>query len=152
MLRTLFRDFYYPKKAGYGEAFLRIADALKDKIVYQTPVHSLDWQTLTVNGKYQAEYIINTIPWQEFASSLPEEIAAEVAQLRYTSVDIDYFAKKDNTDSHWTYFADPDLSYHRILHRENFALGTRGFWTETNSSRAALLLATTIIGISMRIL
>ena len=130
-------DFYYPKKAGYGEVFLRIADALKDKIVYQTPVHSLDWQTLTVNGKYQAEYIINTIPWQEFASSLPEEIAAEVAQLRYTSVDIDYFAKKDNTDSHWTYFADPDLSYHRILHRENFALGTRGFWTETNSSRAA---------------
>ena len=51
-------------------------------------------------------------------------------------MDIDYFAKRDNTDSHWTYFADPDLSYHRILHRENFALGTRGFWTETNSSRA----------------
>lgn len=130
-------EFYYPKRSGYGEVFLRIADALKGKIVYRTPVRTLDWETLTVNREIQAEQIVNTVPWPEFAASLPEEIAKEVGNLRYTSVDIDYFARKNRTDSHWTYFADPELSYHRILHRENFAPGTRGFWTETNSTRAA---------------
>ncbi|MBR4665355.1 MAG: hypothetical protein IKO93_15930 [Lentisphaeria bacterium] len=28
------------------------------------------------------------------------------------------------------------MPYHRLLHRNNFAIGTRGFWTETNSVRS----------------
>lgn len=129
--------FYYPKKYGYGEAFLRIAESLKDHVVYSTPVESLDWRTRTVNGTFAAETVVNTIPWREFASSLPDEVRADVAALRYSSVDIDYFSQgEETTDSHWTYCADPELSYHRLLHRNNFALGTRGYWTETNAVRA----------------
>jgi len=133
-------DFYYPKKYGYGEVFLRIAESMKDKIRYCTPVQKLDWEKLVVNTEFEAEMIVNTIPWCEFSDSLPDEVAQTVEKLRYTSVDIDYFPHgEETTESHWTYCADPKLSYHRILHRNNFAEGSRGYWTETNSSRAAAL-------------
>ncbi len=132
-------QFYYPKKYGYGEVFLRIAKDLSENIRYNTPVRELDWQNRIVNREFQAEsYIINTVPWGEFAASLPPQVAEKVAKLRYTSVDIDYFSGgEETTDAHWTYCADPELSYHRLLHRNNFAEGTRGYWRETNSSRAA---------------
>lgn len=129
--------FYYPKRFGYGEVFRRIAATLGDRIVYGVRVTDVDASNRTVNGTYAAGTIVNTIPWPEFAPSLPEDVRADVAALRHSSVDIDYFGRgEETTSSHWTYCADPALSYHRILHRNNFALGTRGFWTETNSTRA----------------
>ena len=129
--------FFYPQKYGFGEVFLRIADSLKKHILYETPVTSVDWKSATVNQTFEAELIVNTIPWCEFADSLPEEVRQDVAALKYASVDIDYFDHgEETTDSHWTYCADPGLAYHRLLHRNNFAPGTRGYWTETNSLRA----------------
>ncbi|MBR4665356.1 MAG: amine oxidoreductase, partial [Lentisphaeria bacterium] len=74
--------FYYPKKYGYGEVFLRIADSLKGHILYETPVTSVDWKSLTVNGSFGAETIINTIPWCEFAESLPAEVRKDVDALK----------------------------------------------------------------------
>lgn len=31
--------------------------------------------------------------------------------------------------------SDPELSYHRILVRHNFCNGSKGYWTECNSTR-----------------
>jgi len=131
-------SFYYPKKYGYGEVFLRIANSLKDKIRYNYTVDEIDCGTLTINGEFRAQYIVNTAPWQAFARSLPADVRSEIEKLEYTSVDIDYFpGPSADRRSHWTYYADMDLSYHRIIHRDNIVEGAGGYWTETNARRRA---------------
>lgn len=127
--------FYYPKKYGYGEAFLRMADYLGEHIKTDYTVTDLDWENLIVNGEYQAEYIINTIPWQEIESGFPEEIKAEIDKLSYTSVDIDYYDEEYDHHTQMTYFADENLPYHRTIYRKEFMQlsDVRGFWTEANS-------------------
>jgi len=128
-------QFYYPKKYGYGEVFLRIAETLKEYIRYEYPVKELDIKNRTVNHEFTAESIINTAPWLEFSESMPDNICRLIKTLLYTSVDIDYYSEPSDTDAHWTYYASPDLSFHRKIHRDNIVAGSKGYWTETNSKR-----------------
>jgi protoporphyrinogen oxidase len=128
-------QFYYPRNVGYGEVFLRIADSFKENMRYEYTVNKLDIQTTTVNNDFTGACIVNTAPWHEFAKSLPEEFQILINSLQYTSVDIDYFSGKSGTDAHWTYYADPALSYHRQIHRDNIVAGSKGYWTETNAKR-----------------
>jgi protoporphyrinogen oxidase len=128
-------QFYYPKHTGYGEIFLRIADSIRENICYEYTVTDLDIQSTTINNDFAGTYIINTAPWHEFAKSLPEEYQAIITMLQYTSIDVDYFSDKSDTDAHWTYYADPAISYHRQIHRDNIIAGSKGYWTETNASR-----------------
>ena len=128
--------FYYPKQYGYGEVFLRIAESLKDHIHYGCAVNSIDSETLTVNGEYQAKVIVNTAPWHGFAGSLPADVQAWVSMLKHAAIDIDYHSEPSlDKASHWTYFADIALPYHRIIHRDNIIKGAAGHWTETNALR-----------------
>ena len=126
-------EFYYPQKAGYGEVFLRIAESLKEHIRYDCRVNKLDCDDNTINDAFTGEYVINTIPWHEFASSAGLNELTD--HLKYTSVDIDYYSQDSDIDAHWTYYADPVLTYHRKVHRDHIIEGAKGFWTETNSTR-----------------
>jgi protoporphyrinogen oxidase len=128
-------QFYYPKSTGYGEVFLRIASSLKENMRYEYTVHTLDVQHNTINTEYTSDYIINTAPWHEFAKALPEKYQKLIYNLQYTSVDIDYYPEKSDTDAHWTYYANSQLSYHRQNHRDNIIAGSKGYWTETNAKR-----------------
>jgi protoporphyrinogen oxidase len=128
-------QFYYPKKQGYGEAFLRIADSLKENIRYNYPVEKLDIEKTTVNDEFTGEIIINTAPWMEFSRYLPEHIETLVNKLQYASVDLDYFPEHPGTDAHWTYLADAVIPYHRRYNQENVAAGSKGYWVETNAKR-----------------
>lgn len=56
-------EFLYPEKHGYGELWERMAKRLKKHIVYGQPVNALDVGKKVVNHKYQAEHIVNTIPY-----------------------------------------------------------------------------------------
>ncbi len=129
--------FYYPKKYGYGEAFLRMADALKGKIRCNEKVVSLDYENRVVNGKYEADRIIVTIPWKSIEEhiNLPEEYVSDINALKYSSVVTEYVPENLNTKAHWIYYPDPERSYHRILVRHNFCPGSKGYWTETNLTR-----------------
>lgn len=129
--------FYYPKKYGYGELWLRMAAALGDKIKYGIDIKEIDFDKKTVNGTFQADIIINTIPWKAFetCTGLPEEQAQNIDALKYSSVVIEYCDKKLPTEAHWIYYPDPKLSYHRILVRHNFCPNSNGYWTETNLTR-----------------
>ena len=40
-------QFYYPKKYGYGELWLRMADAIKENIEYKKVVKKIDFTTKT---------------------------------------------------------------------------------------------------------
>lgn len=130
-------SFYYPKKFGYGELWLRMAKALGNRIVYQVKVDKIDFDQKTVNDQYQADVIINTVPWTSIGelTGMPEALKQSIGKLKSSSVVIDYHPENLDTDSHWIYYPDPKLSYHRILVRHNFCPDSKGYWTETNKTR-----------------
>jgi protoporphyrinogen oxidase len=135
-------QFYYPKKYGYGEVWLRMAESIRDNIRYNERICGLDALACTAETasgtKIEAEQIITTIPWAEISDlkGVPSEIKECVAQLRHSSVVTQYFPENMDTMAQWIYYPDPKLSYHRILVRHNFCPGSRGFWTETNAERS----------------
>lgn len=137
-------QFYYPKNHGYGELWLRMAAALEDRIVYNIAAKRIDFNTKIITTEdgttYQADKIITTIPWMEFDElvGMPEDIRADISELKYSSIQTEYHPEHLDTDSHWIYFPDPNLVYHRILVRHNFCQGSRGYWTETNSERIGM--------------
>ena len=126
--------FYYPKNYGSGEVWKRLANRLENKILYEKEIRELDLKKRIVNCEFQADYIINTIPWTEFKNivGIEREISDVITQLKYTSVSIDYFSEEFNSDAHWIYYPQSQLEYHRVLVRKNFCAGAKGFWTETN--------------------
>lgn len=137
-------QFYYPKKYGYGELWLRMAETIKDHMEYGKAVHAIDFTTKTVtvsDGQtYSADTIITTIPWMEFAEikGMPEQIQRSISELKFSSIQTEYFPENLDTSCQWIYYPDPELAYHRILVRHNFCPGSKGYWTETNSERIAM--------------
>lgn len=137
-------QFYYPKKHGYGELWLRMADAIKGNIEYEKSVKGIDFTTKTVTTKdgekYSADVIITTIPWMEFEEiiGMPEQLIASIKELKYSSIQTEYIPHNLDTPCQWIYYPDMNLSYHRILVRHNFCPNSRGYWTETNSERIGM--------------
>ena len=133
--------FYYPKNYGYGELWLRMAESLGKRISYGEEIKGIDFSTNTVvtkEGKeYQADIIITTIPWMEFETiiGMPEDIKNSIKDLKISSIQTEYHPEHLDTKSHWVYFPDLALPYHRILVRHNFCPNSEGYWTETNSER-----------------
>lgn len=134
-------EFYYPKKFGYGEVWLRMAQNISKHIEYGKNIVEIDFNTNTVTtsdgGKYTAEKIIVTIPWREFTNlhGMPKEIADDVQKLKHTAVQIKYFPEDLDSKAQWTYFANPALSYHRIVYQHNINGKWNGYWTETRAER-----------------
>ena len=134
-------QFYYPKETGYGEVWLRMAKKIEGQICCNSRVKTInvhDRIVEDINGrKYQAEYIISTIPWNsvEFVGIDEKCIVEGIAKLRHTGVEIAYFMEDQESDAQWIYVPDIDISYHRILSRKTFCPGSHGYWTETNLER-----------------
>ena len=138
--------FYYPKKYGYGELWLRMAEQLGDHIIYNLSVKKLDTKTKTVllsdGSMYRADVIVTTIPWIEFKqiNGMPDDIKNTIVRLKHSSIQIEYYNERLKTDSHWIYYPDLSLPYHRILVRHNFCENSNGYWTETNYERVGMNL------------
>lgn len=134
--------FLYPKKYGYGEVWTRIASELGGRLQYNSRVTKIDFSNRRVitsdNESYKADVIISTIPWAnlEISNDCPAQLKADISKLKNNSVRIDYIDKPINTSAHWIYVPNKDISYHRILARQNFYSGAIGYWTETNLERA----------------
>lgn len=134
-------EFYYPKKSGYGELWLRMAKNIENNIEYGKTVKTIDFHKKVIETKdgarYQANTIITTIPWMEFEKliGMPETISESIKELKYSSIQTEYYPEELDTKAHWIYYPEPELSYHRILVRHNFCPNSKGYWTETNSER-----------------
>ena len=130
-------EFYYPKKYGYGELWLRMAEKLSDRIIYNEPAKKLNLDRKCVNDKYEADVIINTAPWKSFDEiiGLPDNLKNNINDLKYSSTVINYVPENLDTKAQWIYYPDPELDYHRILVRHNFCPNSKGYWTETNLTR-----------------
>lgn len=129
--------FYYPKQYGSGELWLRMAKRLGDKIKYEVDVKEINFNDKSVNNTYFAEKIITTIPITEFnvITGMPDEVRKKIKQLKYGSIQIDYYPEDIDKDYYWIYYPDEGIPYHRILNRHNFCTSAKGYWTETNSNR-----------------
>lgn len=138
-------QFYYPKKYGYGELWIRMADALGSHILYEQNIKTINFHDKTVetvNGtRYQADKIITTIPWKTFEKieGMPKDMQEDIAKLRHSSVEIRYYPENLDTDAQWIYYPEPKLAYHRILVRHNFCPNSRGYWTETRKERQSMI-------------
>lgn len=134
-------EFLYPKYYGYGESFRRMAEFVgSESVLLNYEVRSLDPEKVMVNNEIKADLIISTIPWAELneSSSIPSEIKNLFDELKFSSIDITYRSNAHNTNSHWTYYSDLALPYHRLLFRQNFLDNAKGYWEETNSLRTKL--------------
>lgn len=134
-------QFYYPKKFGYGELWLRMAKKISDKIEYNKSICKINFNEKKVTDKsgkeYQAERIIITIPWCEFEEivGMPTELQDDIKKLKYSSIQTEYHSQNIDTKAQWIYYPSAILKYHRILVRHNFCPNSRGYWTETNADR-----------------
>ena len=103
-------QFFYPKKYGYGELWLRMAEEIKGQIQYDASVHAIDFDTNTVTTKegetYSADVIISTIPWMEFAkiTGMPQELKEKIGHLKYSAVQTAYFPDNLDTEAQWIYY------------------------------------------------
>lgn len=136
-------QFFYPKKYGMGEVFLRIADSISDNVILGTKVINVDLENRVVtcdDGKeYCAECIITSIPWTSFeVCKAPAEFYEALTGLKHTSLEIRYAPDNHETKAHWVYVPDERVPFHRILCRSNFIPGARGMWFETNLDRVGL--------------
>ena len=137
-------SFYYPKKYGYGELWLRMADAIAPKVLYDVKVTGLDcdrrWISTQDGRCFEAETIITTIPWNCFEnlSGMPEDIQTSIRQLKTSAIETRYVPEQLDTHAQWLYIPDEEKPYHRILVRHNFCQGSRGYWLETRRERVPL--------------
>lgn len=130
-------EFYYPKKYGYGEIWLRMQRSLGDKILTGVRAEVLDAEKRSVNKEFSAERIINTAPWTDLKEirGVSPAVTDKIRTLKYSSIVTEYHGEKIDTAAHWIYYPDPEKDYHRILVRHNFLRGSKGYWTETNLTR-----------------
>ncbi len=130
-------SFYYPKEFGYGEVWRRMAERLGDRIILGTQVVKLDINKMIINDKWDADYIVTTIPWTSIRviEGLNEELRNSVKLLKHTGIVTELNDGDMRTEAQWIYYPDESLDYHRILMRQNFCSNTKGFWTETNVCR-----------------
>lgn len=136
--------FYYPKEYGYGEVWLRMADSMKEHMLYNCSVAEIDCETRVVtcaNGEqYRGDYIITTIPWNAFTkiTNMPSDLQEDIKKLKSSAIETRYVPENLDTEAQWIYYPEESLPYHRILVRHNFCEGSRGYWLETRQERTKL--------------
>lgn len=134
--------FYYPKRFGYGELWMRMASQIDAHIRYKVTVDRIDFNNTSVKlsdgSEIAAEYIIMTIPWTSVPEyiGMPSNLTDSIRKLKYTSINVSYIPEKFHSNAQWIYYPDINVSYHRILIRSNFIHNSKGYWTETNVERA----------------
>jgi protoporphyrinogen oxidase len=130
--------FLYPKKFGYGEVWRRMGEALDASLITNFSIEHIDLETHIVNGRWQAQTIISTIPWPlwtEFCD-LPQTVLDAISCLKNAPIDVDYYPDIQNSSAHWIYEPDESIPHHRLLLRGNFVTGAQGYWTEANANRS----------------
>ncbi|MCR4727197.1 MAG: NAD(P)-binding protein [Lachnospiraceae bacterium] len=134
-------QFYYPKKYGYGELWLRMGKELGDRLICDCSVETLDAKNRVVGcadgSVYAADKIITTVPWTVFNTieGADPSVISSVKELKHTGTEIKYVSGRLDTKAHWIYVPAPEKAHHRILVRHNFCRNSNGFWLETNLNR-----------------
>lgn len=134
----------YPKKGGFQTIFDAIAIHVQAHIELNTPVNDLcynpDTKLWTVNNKYVAKKIINTVPWPLLQiRGLPTfDFEKEFRNLETLRNVISLWEREPYThNTHWMYIPDPDVEQHREFYIKNLAPHSKegGVMTDINYDR-----------------
>ncbi len=145
-------SFYYPKRYGYGELWLRMAEEIAPRVLYDTKAVELDCEKRRVTAAsgqvFEAEHLITTVPWQSFGriTGMPEALKTSLGGLKSSAIETRYVPENLDTKAQWIYVPDLKAPYHRILVRHNFCAGSRGYWLETRKERVGMYEAPAKMG------
>jgi protoporphyrinogen oxidase len=133
--------FFYPQKGGFQEIFNAIAKKVKDNIISNFKITSLEFNKnhWLINNKYKAKIVINTAPWTSLFSALgsPKNLSNDFRNLKYNSIVISLWEEAYANNWHWLYKPSLQSPEHRIFYISNFAPHSKkqGLYTETNLKR-----------------
>ena len=126
--RLYFKEFYYPKKGGYGAICDRIYQDVKPAVRLNTRVTGLNHDPATGRYTCQFEQGGNTgsEPFDVVVSSLPITTVAEYLghplELQFRPAKVLYLLvnRPRVTDNHWFYFADDHICVNRVAEFRHF--------------------------------
>jgi protoporphyrinogen oxidase len=133
------QTFMYPKHGGFQTIFDELLKPVSKHVRLSTPVTSLrragrDW---IVNETYNAELIVNTIPWTAVhaVTEGAPSVAGELPHLQTSGLVVTLHEQEYDHDAHWTYIPDADIPHHREFYIRNFAPHSApgGIFRETNA-------------------
>jgi len=123
--------FWYPKKGGIAQVPLALFSQLKNVFV-NSKITEINLKKREIKigsqNKEKFDYLIYTLPLPEIAyliKGLSSEIASSCNKLRWNSIfnlnlGID---RVDNSEKHWIYFPQKELSFFRVGFPHNFSPG-----------------------------
>lgn len=124
--------FFYPEKSGIGTLSQALGEGLSNRIHLSTKVTSINtregWVQTNGGTRHHYSYLISTIPLPELLRAsvdLPEPAGVLAEELKSTGMVFVHLclAHPLNDDSHWVYFSDPEISFHRISIPRNYSDG-----------------------------
>jgi len=124
--------FFYPEKSGIGTLSQALGEGLSNRIHLSTKVTSINteegWVQTNSGTRHHYSYLISTIPLPEILRAsvdLPEPARVLAEELKSTGMVFVHLclAHPLNDDSHWVYFSDPEISFHRISIPRNYSDG-----------------------------
>ncbi|WP_026522987.1 protoporphyrinogen/coproporphyrinogen oxidase [Butyrivibrio sp. VCB2001] len=133
--------FYYPKEGGFQRIFDALADDERSFIKCGECVNSLQFKEgyWLVNNKYEANCVVNTIPWSDLYNALdvPETLEEDFRLIRYNKIVVSLYEQNYNCNWHWRYIPNIEKSYHREFYIPNYAKDSKagGIYYETNEKR-----------------
>lgn len=131
--------FYYPKHGGFNVIISSIYKHVHNHVHLSEPVVKLTKTNsrLIVNDKYQADKIINTLPWALLKTISHVELSASIKELKHTGLIVSFYKEDRATDNHWVYVPDKTISEHRWFYLKNYALNNHESYvaSETNVQR-----------------
>jgi len=124
--------FFYPEKSGIGTLSQALWEELSNRIHLSTKVTSINteegWVETNSGTRHHYSYLISTIPLPEILRAsvdLPESDRNRAKELRSVGMVFVHLslAHPLSDDSHWVYFSDPEICFHRISIPRNYSDG-----------------------------
>lgn len=122
--------FFYPEKSGVGTLSQALGKGLRNRIHLSTKVTSINtregWVQTNGGTRHHYSYLISTIPLPELLRAsvdLLEPAGVLAEELKSTGMVFVHLslAHPLNDDSHWVYFSDPEICFHRISIPRNYS-------------------------------
>ncbi|MDT7541198.1 MAG: hypothetical protein QOE33_1102 [Acidobacteriota bacterium] len=127
--KLYFKEFYYPKRGGYGAITQRLYEEVEDSVRLDSRLVSVSRDEATnryacrftnaVGHSHAEEFdaLVTSLPLNSFARLFGLELSLRFrpARITYLLIDRDHV-----TDNHWFYFADRDFILNRVAEFKNF--------------------------------
>ena len=138
-------NFRYPRSGGIGAVFQRMAEGLKDHLLLQQEVVSVDLArrvaTVRSGSAFKYKVLLSTVPLDRLIKEMirPDStaIVSAAEQLRHNSISVVGIGVDavGDTKTSWMYFPDRDCPFYRLTNLHNYAPDI----TPSGNGQAALL-------------